>query len=106
MLKPSVAGASPLIAMQMIIVTSPSKPFQYTGKGSIRRQACIAEYEAEINAAYDAVAQSTQTHIQAPATWDMWNTKDFVRSVVTHVMRDSDGKLKDETELFQAGLDM
>ena len=93
--------------MQMIVVTSPNRPFLYTGKGTIRRQACIAEYEKEIKAAYDAVAESSQAHIDPPPAWDLEGTKDFVRKVVTHVMGDASGggKVKEDTELFQVGLD-
>ena len=89
----------------MIVVTSPNKPFQYTGKGSIRRQICIDEYEDEIKAAYDAVAESSQAHIEPPTTWDLEGVREFVRGVVTHVMRDAGKKVEDETELFQVGLD-
>ena len=89
----------------MIIVTSPAKPLTYTAKGTIRRQACINEYEAEINAAYDAVAESSQTHISAPDTWDLENVQDYVLRVVTEVMEEPEGKIAPDTDLFEIGLD-
>lgn len=89
----------------MIIATSAAKPFQYTGKGTIRRQACIAVYEEEIEAAYGAVARSSLASINPPTTWDLQGIKTFVNSVVVYVMKDASEKVKDDTELFQAGLD-
>ena len=96
---------SNLVAPKMILVASQSKPFLYTSKGTTRRQVCIAEYDAEIRAAYDAVAESSQSHIEPPTIWDMEGTTDFVRDVVIHVMGDTGGKVNDDAELFQVGLD-
>ena len=89
----------------MIIVASPKKPFTYTGKGTIRRQACIIEYEPEISAAYDAVAESSQTHISAPETWELEDIRDFVSRVVNEVMGEAAERLNLDTDMFEIGLD-
>jgi hypothetical protein len=36
----------------MVLVSRPSKPFSYSGKGTVRKAAVIKEYEPEINALY------------------------------------------------------
>lgn len=89
----------------MIVVTSPEKPLTYTAKGTIRRQACLNEYEAEINAAYDAVAESSQSHIRVPDTWNVEDIEDYVSRVVTEVMEEPEGKLDHHQDLFEVGLD-
>ena len=89
----------------MIIVTSPNKPFTYTGKRTVRRQACINEYEAEIDAAYNAVAESSQMHIRAPTSWDLESTTDFVLRVIAQVMGEAEENLGSGTDLFEFGLD-
>ena len=89
----------------MIIVTSASKPLAYTPKGTVRRQACIDEYEAEINAAYDAFEESSQADMDPPAAWDLDGIKDFVKRVVSKVMGETTKQLADESDLFELGLD-
>lgn len=89
----------------MIIVTSPSKPFTYTAKGSVRRLAIIKEYEAEIDAAYAAVNESSQDDIPAPLSWNLSSTKQFVRQVVGNTMKTGGKVASDDVDLFQMGLD-
>ncbi|THH03896.1 hypothetical protein EW145_g5919, partial [Phellinidium pouzarii] len=48
------------IFKEMILVANPAKPFEYTSKGTLRRQPIINEYRQEIDALYDAVAESAQ----------------------------------------------
>lgn len=36
----------------MIILAAPTKPFEYTAKGTPRRNACLKTYEGEIEALY------------------------------------------------------
>ena len=49
----------------MIIASTPSKPFMYTAKNTARRQAILSTYEAEINALYVAVDETTQSDLIA-----------------------------------------
>ena len=90
---------------QMIVITSPSKPLTYTAKGTIRRQASIKEYAAEIDAAYDAVRESSQEDVPAPVRWDAKETRSFVRKVVRGTMKGDLGGLGEGTDLFEVGLD-
>ena len=86
----------------MILVASPNKPFTFTAKGTPRRQAIIAEYAAEIEALYASVEESTQSVVPAPRSWDVEQTSEFIRKLVTSVL----GRPLDATEdLFQHGCD-
>ncbi|PSR71637.1 hypothetical protein PHLCEN_2v12490 [Hermanssonia centrifuga] len=87
---------------EMIIVASPKKPFSYTAKNTARRLALINEYDAEIDALYAAVDESTQADLSPPSTWDLPSATTFVREVVNRVLKDSVG---DNDDLFQKGCD-
>ena len=89
----------------MITVTSPSKPFTYNAKGTIRRRASIKEYQDEISAAYDAVKESSQENITAPTGWYNGETKRYVREVVQKTMKAKGQGVEDDVYLFEGGLD-
>lgn len=86
----------------MIIVSSPSKPFELTSKGTPRRHAIINNYDPEIQALYAAVRDSSQADIPAPQKWDESSVQDFIREVVHKVMEIN---LSDDTDFFQQGCD-
>src|SRR5882762_11679531 len=86
----------------MIIVKSPDKPFEYTAKGTPRRQVCLKIYEAEIDAVYAAVEDSSQTELTPPGEWNAQTTLEFVVTVVEKVMKH---KLGTEDDIFQNGCD-
>jgi hypothetical protein len=87
---------------EMILVESSAKPFTYTAKNTPRRQAIINEYEPEIDAAYQAVRESSQTDVPSPESWDEISVLNFVRAIVQRVM----GKLVgDDVNLFEHGCD-
>ncbi|KAF8890512.1 hypothetical protein CPB84DRAFT_1784727 [Gymnopilus junonius] len=87
---------------EMITVSVPSKPFQYTVKNTPRRQIIIDAYANEIKSLYDAVADSTQSSIPPPTEWELMATIDFVRLVVTKVMNHG---VQDDEDIFQRGCD-
>ena len=87
---------------QMILVSSPSKPFTYTAKGTPRRHAIINEYSPEIDALYATVDESMQADIPPPADWTTEETTTFIRAVVTRALKQS---VTDEQDLFQCGCD-
>lgn len=89
----------------MIIVTSPSKPFTYTAKGTIRRQATINEYAEEIDALYASVDESSQDAIPSPSEWSLAPVIEFVRKVIEHTMNAERKMVSDDTDLFEFGLD-
>lgn len=86
----------------MITVSSPEKPFTYTAKNTLRRQAIINEYEAEINALYDVVEESTQADLKAPSTWTFSSTVSFIREVISRVMGVT---VSDWDDIFHQGCD-
>jgi hypothetical protein len=86
----------------MIIVSSPSKPFTYTAKGTPRRPAIINEYQPEIEVLYATVEETTQAHLPPPTSWNLTDSLDFVRSVINEVMAHS---ISDADDLFQNGCD-
>jgi len=86
----------------MIILAKPSKPFTFTGKGSIRKSAVVAEYADEIEATYAALEAATSANVEAPKQWTKESTTDFVRAVVHKVM---ESKVGDKDDIFQHGGD-
>lgn len=90
------------ITFQMIIVASPAKPFVYTAKMTARRQAILKDYDAEINALYDVVEQTSQVDISLPVDWSPSQSFDYVRRVVHKVMAQ---KVADGVDIFQHGCD-
>lgn len=85
----------------MILVASPQKPLELTAKGSARRNACLAKYEDEIEAIYEA-AESSYDGPQPPVTWTPESTLEFVRSVVEIALGK---KVVENDELFSLGCD-
>lgn len=90
------------IIRQMILVSTPSKPFTYTAKSTARRQAIINDYADEIEALYTAIDETTQSHILPPSAWTHDETLNFVRAVVTKVLKRS---IEDTDDIFQHGCD-
>ncbi|KAK7470222.1 hypothetical protein VKT23_001657 [Stygiomarasmius scandens] len=91
------------IFKEMILVTSPSKPFSYTAKNTPRNNAIIREYAPEIEAIYNSLEESTQSSIPAPVQWDSESSAEFVRAVVKKVLSVED--IEDEDDIFQRGGD-
>ncbi|EJC99755.1 acetyl-CoA synthetase-like protein [Fomitiporia mediterranea MF3/22] len=93
---------------EMIIVTSPEKPFEYTPKRTLRRQRILDAYAVEIDAVYAAVEESAQTDIGTPKDWSESSVLEFVRNVVAHTMKTQKRNVQtfgDEADLFEYGLD-
>ncbi|KAK7050236.1 acetyl-CoA synthetase-like protein [Favolaschia claudopus] len=90
------------IFKEMILIADPSRPVELTAKGTLRRQTVLDLYKEEIHAVYEAVAQSSQIHLDAPQEFDSQSSLEFVRRVVAEVMLDLPG---DDDDLFQQGCD-
>ncbi|OSD00720.1 acetyl-CoA synthetase-like protein [Trametes coccinea BRFM310] len=88
---------------EMIMVTSPNKPLEYTAKGTPRRQVCIAAYSEEIDALYKRVEESSQVDLAPPRDWAPETMREYVTSVVRKVMKNNE--VKDEDDIFQQGCD-
>lgn len=87
---------------QMILVASPTKPFTYTAKNTVRRQATINDYAPEIDELYATVDESMQRDITPPLEWTAENSRAFVREIVGGVLKQP---LGDEDDLFLHGCD-
>ena len=90
------------ITVQMIIVASPSKPFSYTAKMTVRRQAILKSYDEEINALYNNVEQTSQLDVPLPVNWTLSQSLDYVRHITHKVMTQ---KVADGVDIFQHGCD-
>ncbi|PIL34345.1 hypothetical protein GSI_03120 [Ganoderma sinense ZZ0214-1] len=86
----------------MILIASPSKPFQFNAKATLRRGVILKEYDEEIEAIYKAVESSAQSDIAPPAAWDETSTLDFVRAIVKGTLSRS---LSDNADIFRNGGD-
>ncbi|ETW76160.1 tridomain enzyme adenylation-thiolation-dehydrogenase [Heterobasidion irregulare TC 32-1] len=96
------APAHSRLFKEMIIVSSPSKPFEYTLKGTPRRPIVIKAYEQEINDLYNSIVDSSQTDLPTPLKWTENETLDFIRLVVRNVVK---SKPDDNVDIFQEGCD-
>jgi len=90
------------IFKEMIIVCKPDKPFEYTAKGNPRRHVSVALYDDEIEAVYKAVEESSLVDISVPASWAPKEVTEFIRSIITRVMKNV---LPDDADLFEHGCD-
>ncbi|EKM49937.1 uncharacterized protein PHACADRAFT_213717 [Phanerochaete carnosa HHB-10118-sp] len=90
------------IFKEMIVVSSPGKPFTYTAKNTARRQAILKDYEPEVEALYQAIEETTQAELPPPESWDLDSTIEFVRTVVNRVLNVPVG---DADDIFRKGCD-
>ncbi|KAG8908187.1 hypothetical protein FRB99_008730 [Tulasnella sp. 403] len=82
---------------EMIIVSDPRKPFQVTPKGTPKRKAVVQDYDAEIEALYTAIEESSMSEIKAPEEWTETSTRDFVRTIVQKVL---EAPCEDDEDMF------
>ena len=86
----------------MILITSPSKPFEYTIKGQPRRHMILRYYHDEIEALYKEVENSAQIEFAAPSVWDEASTLSFIRIVVQKTLHRD---ISDADDIFRNGGD-
>ncbi|KAI0327462.1 NAD(P)-binding protein, partial [Cubamyces sp. BRFM 1775] len=90
------------IFKEMILIASPSKPFQHNVKGLLRRKFIISDYESEIDALYHAVENSATSDVEPPTSWDDRSTLVFVREIVQNTL----GRfIPDDADIFRSGGD-
>jgi hypothetical protein len=92
----------PKLFEQMILVSSPTRPFALTAKLTARRQAVIAEYESEIDALYDAVNETAQAVKYFPNEWTEQSSLEFARNLIGSVLK---VPVKDDDDIFQYSCD-
>jgi len=86
----------------MILVSSPKKPFVLTAKLTARRQAVIEEYEPEVDALYDRVAETAQAVKHFPNEWTEQTSLEFARNLVGSVLN---VRVEDGDDIFQHSCD-
>ncbi|KAF8989919.1 hypothetical protein BDQ17DRAFT_1393209 [Cyathus striatus] len=87
---------------EMILFSDPARPFPITPKGTPERNAVLQLYASEIERAYAAVEESSQTDLPAPDAWELEGCIQFVRAAVARVLKDP---VKDDDDIFQVGCD-
>lgn len=87
---------------QMILVSSPKKPFVLTAKLTARRQAVIAQYEPEIDGLYEAVDETTRAVKSSPGKWTERTSLEFARNLIGSVLKHP---VKDDDDIFQHSCD-
>ncbi|KII90166.1 hypothetical protein PLICRDRAFT_40364 [Plicaturopsis crispa FD-325 SS-3] len=90
------------IFKEMILVANPSKPFEYTAKGTPRRQAVFNIYAEEIEAAYATAESTAEQNAEAPEVWDTAQTLAFVKTIFDRILK---VELKDDDDIFSYGCD-
>ncbi|KAK0184796.1 NRPS-like enzyme [Armillaria mellea] len=90
------------IYKEMILVAKPSKPFEFTPKGTLRRNAILKTYEQEIEDLYKTIDGVSQTDVVIPQLWTLKNVMTMIREIVTTVF---EKKVGDAENIFAVGGD-
>ncbi|KAK0472521.1 NRPS-like enzyme [Armillaria novae-zelandiae] len=90
------------IFKEMILVAKPSKPFEFTAKGTLRRNVISKAYEQEIEDLYKAIDGISQTDVVIPQLWTLKNVMAMIREIVTAVF---ERKVSDTDDIFVVGGD-
>ncbi|KAK0451170.1 NRPS-like enzyme [Desarmillaria tabescens] len=90
------------IYKEMILVAKPSKPFEFTAKGTLRRKAILKAYNQEIEDLYKAIDDATQADVVIPQLWTLRNVMAMIRGIVTAAL---ERKIGDSDDIFVAGGD-
>ncbi|KAK0451171.1 NRPS-like enzyme [Desarmillaria tabescens] len=90
------------IYKEMILVAKPSKPFEFTAKGTLQRKAILKAYEQEIEDLYKAIDDVSQADVVIPQLWTLKNVMTMMRNIVTAILEQ---KIGDSDDIFVAGGD-
>ncbi|KAJ7039836.1 hypothetical protein C8F04DRAFT_280625 [Mycena alexandri] len=89
----------------MIILSDPSKPFQVTPKGTLRRNAILEDYAQEIEQAYVAFGKISLSSSAGVARGTLLEMKDALHIVRQHVHTNIGSNISDNEDIFDAGGD-
>ncbi|KAF8989698.1 hypothetical protein BDQ17DRAFT_1288470, partial [Cyathus striatus] len=90
------------IFKEFILIANPSKPFEFTAKGTPKRHAVLKAYSPEIENIYQASEQYTLTKVPAPVNWKLDEVRQFLRAVIVSVLGLD---ITDSESIFLAGAD-
>lgn len=105
------APAHSRVFKEMILISSPSKPFAYTAKNTPRRGIVLKAYDKEIEDLYELVEQSSNVDLQVPpgtypgGGWTQKEGHEFVQKAVYKVLGESSAGMTDEDDIFAFGCD-
>lgn len=86
----------------MIVVASPSKPFVFTDKRSVKRALVLQLYDTEIETTCANAEKPPNTGIEFPTSWEYAAVLEYVGKVVVDVLGHTIG---DDDDIFQYGGD-
>lgn len=86
----------------MVLIADPEKPFEYTAKGSIRRQITLSKYQKEIDQLYDIVEAPDSFETMHPRSLEPSTVLDVIRATVQRVLERT---VQDDEDVFRLGAD-
>ncbi|KAH7886572.1 acetyl-CoA synthetase-like protein [Phlebopus sp. FC_14] len=98
----SFAPTHSKIFKEMIIFARADKPFAFTAKRTLKRHQILADYESEINDLYRVVEENCQQDVDAPTSWSIESSTEFVRTVFQRVLGSGVG---DDQNILELGCD-
>ncbi|KAK0472170.1 NRPS-like enzyme [Armillaria novae-zelandiae] len=90
------------IHKEMILVARPAKPFEFTAKGTPRRNTILEAYKEEIEMLYENLDQMLPANVVIPPQWSLKDTTTLIRDIVQVVLERDIG---DTDDIFIAGGD-
>ncbi|KAF9031808.1 acetyl-CoA synthetase-like protein [Hymenopellis radicata] len=90
------------IFKEMILVTKPEKPVEFTLKGAPRRPSTLVAYAEEIETLYTALEDISQSNMSIPDSWSIEAVTASVRAIVNKAMN---GHIGDDDDIFASGGD-
>ncbi|KAJ7485841.1 hypothetical protein FB451DRAFT_1554646 [Mycena latifolia] len=100
----SFAPGHSRIFKDMIVLGTPSRPFQITAKGTLRRQAILEDYAQQIDAAYAAFGNHAAPSADPQARGEV-SMDDALEIVRGQVRANVGPSISDHVNLFDAGAD-
>lgn len=92
------------VSKNKIQLASPDKPFKVTPKGTKQRRIITSDYQKEIDAIYEAAEANEAADVPPlPESLELEPLRDYVRNLIMDLLSRSD--IKDEEDLYEAGLD-
>ena len=93
------------IFKEMVMLATPAKPFTYTAKGTARRQAIIADYEAEIAELYERYGKDVAASDVSISPLTSCHEEDVLRFVESVIRAALGRDIPDTVDVFQSGCD-
>ncbi|KAG7444602.1 NRPS-like enzyme [Guyanagaster necrorhizus] len=90
------------IYKEMILIAKPTKPFEFTAKGTPRRSAILKTYKEEIEALYKTLDHLFPADVVIPQVWSLKNITTMIRDIVRAVF---ERDVNDTDDIFVAGGD-